>query len=63
MTTDSQYSVNQLFFELLAHIDLFEDLDEIEMINSNISLFPTAYVHPLMLGILIHQNDNQQILP
>ena len=60
---DLQCSANKLFFELLAHISLFEDPVEIEMMKSNLSLFPMTYVLPLMVGILIHQNDNQQILP
>ena len=63
LVADLQCSANKLFFELLAHIGLFEDPDEIEMMNFNLSLFPMTYVLPLMFGILIHQNDNQQILP
>ena len=43
---DSQYSANKLFFELLAHNDVFEDLDEIEMINFNLSLFATDLFSP-----------------
>ena len=52
LIVDLQCSANKLFFELLAHIGLFEDPDEIEMINFNLSLFPTAYILPVMLGIL-----------
>lgn len=58
---DLQYFANKWTFEHFAHIDLFEDLNEIITINSNLSHFPIAYV-PLMLGILIYQNDNQQTL-
>ena len=63
LVADLQCSANKLFFKLLTHIGLFEDPDEIELMNFILSLFPTTYVLPLMLGILIHQNDNQQILP
>ena len=42
LVADLQCSANKLFFELLAHIDLFEDPDEIEMMNSNLSLFGTT---------------------
>ena len=58
LVADLQCSANKLFFELLAHIGLFEDSDEIEMVNSNLSLFPTTYVLPLIVAILIHQNEN-----
>ena len=61
LVADLQCSANKLFFELLAHIGLFEDPDEIEMMNFNLFLFPNDLCSPLplMLGILIHQNDNQ----
>ena len=63
MTVDLQYSASKLSFELLVHIDLFEDLNETLTVNFNQSHLSTVFVLPLMLDILIHQNDNQQILP
>ena len=59
---DLQYSANKLSFEHLAHIDLFENLNETVEVNFNLSHFPTSFVLPLMLAKLIHQNDNQQTL-
>ena len=59
---DLQYSANKLSFDFLAHIDLFEGLNETVKVNFNLSHFITAFVLPLMLDTLIHQNVNLQTL-
>ncbi|PHU11390.1 hypothetical protein BC332_18320 [Capsicum chinense] len=57
---DLQYFASKSSFEPLSHIDLFEDPNEIVIMHSNLSHVSAAYVLPLMLGILIHQNDNRR---
>jgi hypothetical protein len=54
--------VNELSFELFAHIVLYVDQNEITIIHSSLFLHSVVYFLPLLLENLIHQNDNQQIL-
>ena len=51
--------VNELSFELLVHILLYEDQDKIMIIHSNQYSFPIISFLPLMLEKLIHQSDNR----
>ena len=50
-------------FELLVHIVLFEDLNKVRMMHSNLLYFPVVYSLPLMLEALFHQIDILQIEP
>ena len=52
--------VNKLSFELLVHILLYEDQDEIMIIHSSQYLSPIIFFLLLMLEKLIHQNDNRK---
>ena len=47
--------VNKLSFELLAHIILYEDQNEITIIHFSLFLYSAVYFLPLLLGNLIHQ--------
>ena len=62
LTVDLQCFANELSSELLVHIALCENLNEIMIMQSNQSLFATTCYLLLMLEKLINQNANQQTL-
>ena len=63
LVIDLLYFANESFFKLLVQIDLYEDHNEIMMMQSmKIQLFFSAAFLPLILEKFIHQIDNQQIL-
>jgi len=53
--------VNELSFELLVHMLLYEDEDKIMMIHSIQYHFPIVFFLPLMLKKLIHQSDSGKV--
>jgi len=53
--------VNELSFELLVYILLYEDQDKIMIIHSNQYPFPIVFFLPLMLEKLFHQSDSQKV--
>ena len=50
LVADLQCSANKLFFELLAHNGLFEDLDEIEMMIFQYISFSNDLCSPPNVG-------------